>query len=109
VDATNRETLTASTGLARYNSPRAVLDKVSVAARSPWRGIRGLRVEGRGSTGGPRISGGGSAQDPCCHGASGAVIFTVRECFPRADCPNEGLPARLACACARIRFGVVRR
>jgi hypothetical protein len=49
VDATNRETLTASTGLARYNSPRAVLDKVSVAARSPWRGIRGLRVEGRGS------------------------------------------------------------
>jgi hypothetical protein len=103
VDETNQEALTASTGLVRYNSPRTVPGKVSLAARSPWRGKRGLRVEGQGS----RVEGrtedfrGGSAQDPCCRGASGAVVFTVRECFPRADCPNEGLPTRLAGACAR--------
>jgi hypothetical protein len=59
VGATKQEALTASTGLVRYNSPRTVPGKVSLAARSPWRGKRGLRVEGRGrgSKGGPRISG----------------------------------------------------
>jgi hypothetical protein len=64
VDATNQGALTASTGLVRYNSLRTVPGKVSLAARSPWRGKRGLRAEGRESRvegqrskGGPRISG----------------------------------------------------